>query len=110
MATDTTATPWDTCASPGCRGARVAPTGQCVRHLSEEDLVGWLERLGAGGVLDARGVAVDKDLLAKLLDGRTSLPAACSNSATLFQPRVIIKRLNGILIKLSCMPAQTRES
>lgn len=59
---------WETCAVPGCRGARLGSEGQCVGHASSESL-GQLLAPGPTGVdLDGRGVAFDAASLGRVLD------------------------------------------
>lgn len=60
-------TDWTTCSTAGCTGAAIGQAGGCLAHLDEQELAGWLRRIGRGRPLDARGVTFDDALLQRVL-------------------------------------------
>jgi uncharacterized protein YjbI with pentapeptide repeats len=58
---------WERCKLPGCTGAALAPGIYCLADLNPEPLAAELERIGAEGTVDARGVTVTPELLAQLI-------------------------------------------
>ncbi|MDQ6928398.1 MAG: pentapeptide repeat-containing protein, partial [Actinomycetota bacterium] len=81
-AANTGGAPWVTCEAEGCTGARLDGAPRCVAHLDEDGLIQWLARVDAGAPVDARGVVFSKDLLARVLDGRTQFSGARFDGAT----------------------------
>jgi uncharacterized protein YjbI with pentapeptide repeats len=69
---ETTALAWETCVEAdangvGCDGVRLATGDHCLAHAGEQDVGAELERLGNGGILDARRVPISGQLLDRLL-------------------------------------------
>ncbi|MEJ7764109.1 MAG: pentapeptide repeat-containing protein [Acidimicrobiales bacterium] len=64
--TDAADVPWDRCPQPGCIGA-LAGMEACLAHLDEPGLASVLAGVRRGRVLDARGVAIDAELLSRIL-------------------------------------------
>ena len=90
---------WETCSTDECDGAVLAD-GQCARHLGEAvspDLVAAaLRTQHEGGVLDLRGVSIDRPLLAACLaagtssDGTTALEQVRFDWATFEGPVALV--------------------
>jgi hypothetical protein len=80
---------WETCAEDDCIGACLPAGGKCWAHATDSDLDSALKRLGEHGNVDARGVPIIQELLARLLavvprddHGDAILTAARFNRAT----------------------------
>ena len=58
---------WQKCTKGGCVGICLATGGKCWAHADKPDLHAALKRLGVDGCLDARGVPITQELLARLL-------------------------------------------
>jgi hypothetical protein len=56
------------CAADGGIGIRLPSGGSCWAHADDEDLQAALRQLGEDGRLDARGVTITSELLARTLD------------------------------------------
>jgi uncharacterized protein YjbI with pentapeptide repeats len=62
---------WPTCDHDDCIGSQVANTAWCLAHVDEPTLDAELDRIRAEGSVDARGVTISAELLARLLDAAT---------------------------------------
>src|SRR5215211_3759001 len=62
---------WEACSQDGCGGVRLAAAPWCLEHVATHDpsaLEAELKRIGDEGTIDARGVSLSADLLARILD------------------------------------------
>jgi uncharacterized protein YjbI with pentapeptide repeats len=62
---------WEACGQDGCGGVRLAAAAWCLEHVATHDtsaLEAELKRIGDEGTIDARGVSLSADLLARILD------------------------------------------
>jgi hypothetical protein len=59
---------WDRCRQAGCRAARLPEGEHCWAHVEGEALAAALERIGADGRLDGRGVRFTAERLGLILD------------------------------------------
>src|SRR6266545_3945841 len=62
---------WEQCSRTGCTGVRLPTVAWCLAHAAEQapDAVdAELKRINAEGTVDARGVVISAELLARLLD------------------------------------------
>jgi hypothetical protein len=63
--------PWERCGKGSCAGSRLPTTPFCLAHTAEEAVDAFdaeLKRIGTEGTVDARGVVVSDELLARVLD------------------------------------------
>ncbi len=58
---------WGRCSEPSCTGAPIAG-GACLAHLPEAARASVLQGVREGGILDARGVVFDRDLMRDMSD------------------------------------------
>jgi uncharacterized protein YjbI with pentapeptide repeats len=61
---------WARCSHDGCTGVRLPTTSLCLAHAVEQAPGAFdaeLQRIGAGGTVDARGVVITTELLGRLL-------------------------------------------
>jgi uncharacterized protein YjbI with pentapeptide repeats len=58
---------WSTCSEDECQGIRLPTGGKCLAHADSQDLDAELKRLSQEGTIDARGVTIGDELLARIL-------------------------------------------
>jgi uncharacterized protein YjbI with pentapeptide repeats len=69
---------WQTCESTGCIGVRPDSSTRCLAHCTAADRTAALKPVREAGAIDARGVSIDRALLAAVLEaaprGKNSEP------------------------------------
>jgi uncharacterized protein YjbI with pentapeptide repeats len=92
---------WARCSHHGCVGVQLASTAWCLGHAAKQAPDAFdaeLKRIGAEGTVDARGVDLSVELLARLLaaapvkDGRATFTAARFDRAS-FRGRAVFDQV-----------------
>jgi hypothetical protein len=82
---------WPGCDVESCTGFRITEFGRCLAHLDADQLDNYLERLGPGSHIDARGTTFTGSLLTRLLEtisdsGRSAFGSARFEQAQFVEP------------------------